>query len=135
MKQILLVIFGMAIVTGLKAQNYSQILVGNSWQITSLTIGTEVFVDKDNTCVYSTEIEFLTDTTMVLDRPCLDVNTLDFHLSNNLLIIENEETGIDTLVITEITTNSFSTLLTTTAIINDSIETEEINIITEYEKL
>ncbi len=43
--------------------------------------------------------------------------------------------GIDTLVIIEITNNSFSTLLTTTAIINDSIETEEINIITEYEKL
>ncbi|NPD48224.1 MULTISPECIES: hypothetical protein [unclassified Lentimicrobium] len=135
MKKIILIVFGLGIVLGIKAQNYSQILIGHNWQVVSLSIEGELFVDADNTCMYSTVISFVDEANLTLAGSCRSTSSANFELSNDLLIVENPINGNDTLTITEITENSFSTLLLKRPILNDSIILEPVNIITSYEKL
>lgn len=112
-----------------QAQNYSQILTGYTWKITSLEMNEDIFIESESSCVYSTEINFINSNTLSLNRPCIGVTQQSYNIVGNLLIIDNS----DTLNITSISTNSFITELdqvVTDADGNESI----INIVTSYEK-
>ena len=111
MRNLILVSIIIVLSLGAKTQSISEILIGNTWQITSLFLNEEPFADTLGTCLYSTTIYFI----------------------DSLLII-NE---IDTLQIVNIDANSFTTHITQKAIIEQGGELYDevfIEIYTYYEK-
>jgi len=113
----------------LQAQDYGQILVGDTWKITSLKMNEDVFEESENTCVYSTEINFINSSTLSLNRPCIGITQQSYNIVGNLLILDNT----DTLKITSINTNTFITELD--QIVTDANGNESIiNVVTTYEK-
>jgi hypothetical protein len=130
MRTTLLFIF-LLIATTIYAQDYKQALVGNTWRLTVLKINEEVFKDAPNTCVYTTEISFVSDALLTLNRPCMSapVTQKAFTIVNNLLIINST----DTLTITKLSLTSFETTIRQKAV-DDSGNVTVMDIITTYEK-
>ena len=87
------------------SQDYYQILVGNSWKISSMKINNSTFQDSQSTCIYTMSIHFINSSLIEVRKPCADTVQKYFTIDSNKLIINN----IDTVTITSITTNSFET--------------------------
>jgi len=111
------------------AQDYKQTLIGKTWRITLLQINGEAFTETQGTCVYSTEITFVNDALLTLNRPCLGVTQQSHRIMNNLLILNNS----DTLTITKLSLTSFETTTRQKAT-DDKGNVSIMNIITTYEK-
>ena len=133
MRNLILISIIITLSLGAKAQSISEILIGNTWQVTSLILNEEPFVDTLGTCLYSTTIYFVDETQLITNSTCKESSHGTYNTIDDLLIV-NET---DTLQIVNIDANSFSTHTTRKAIIEQGGELYDevfVEIDTYYEK-
>jgi hypothetical protein len=129
MRTAILFIFFLLVTIIINAQDYKQTLVGNTWRLTLLKINGEIFTEAPATCVYTTEINFISEYLLSLNRPCMGVVEKPVSFINNLLIVNST----DTLTITHISSTSFETTTRQKAV-DESGNVTMMDVITTYEK-